>query len=130
MRFKCLLAAIVASATVVLSAANPAAAFNFDRPDQPAGWGHVRTVRHWGYYPRYNHVYLRYGVTDPYSYRYTPRGYYPYYNSHYWRPAHEVRRRHHNRLPKYYQSWGGPKRGYRHVEWHRRHYGGHRRGNW
>lgn len=112
MRFKSLLAAVVAAATVSLAAASPAAAFHFDRPDQSAG----------------RHVYLRDGVTDPYAYRYVPRGYYPYYNSAYWRPA--FIRRAHYRLPKYYEAWGSPKRGYHHVEWHRRHYGGHRRGNW
>ncbi|MEQ1717706.1 MAG: hypothetical protein ABL907_17300 [Hyphomicrobium sp.] len=129
MRLKSLLVAAFGFLSISFAASTPAAAFHWDRPDQPAGWGHMRTIRHWVYYPRYNHVYLRHGVTDPHAYRYVPRGYYPYYNSNYWRPAYKVRRNHHH-LPPYYAAWGAPKRGYRHVEWHRRHYGGHRRGNW
>ena len=39
----------------------------------PAGWGTVRTVKHWGYSPRYQHVYAVNYVTDPYAYRYEPR---------------------------------------------------------
>ncbi|MCB1485634.1 MAG: hypothetical protein KDJ17_12155 [Hyphomicrobiaceae bacterium] len=128
MRFKGFLTAVIAAATVSFAAASPAAAFHFDRPDQPAGWDRSRTVRHWVYYPRYHHVYLRDSVSDPYAYRYVPRGYYPYYNSGYWRRPYIDRA--HFRLPKYYRAWGSSKRGYHHVEWHRRHYGGHRRGNW
>lgn len=128
MRFKSLVVALFGLLSAATASSTPASAFDWDRPDQPAGWGHVRTVRHWVYYPRYNHVYVRHAATDPYAYRYVPRGYYPYYNANYWRPAHVVRRHYH--LPKYYQAWGSPKRGYHHVEWHRRHYGGHRRGEW
>jgi hypothetical protein len=128
MRLKSLAAALFGLMSIGVASSTPASAFHWDRPDQPAGWGHARTVRHWVYYPRYNHVYLRSGYTDPYAYRYVPRGYYPYYNSNYWRPAYVNRP--HYRLPKYYPAWGAPVRGYRHVEWHRRHYGGHRRGNW
>lgn len=130
MRIKSLLAAALGFAAISVTAPAPASAFHWDRPDQPAGWGHTRTVRHWVYYPRYNHVYLHDAETDPYAYRYVPRGYYPYYNSQYWVPAHTIRRRARHVLPPYYQAWGAPRRGYHHVEWHRRHYGGHRRGNW
>jgi hypothetical protein len=100
----------------------------------PAGWGHVRTVQHWGYYPRYKHVYSVHYATDPYAYRYEPRGYYPYYNSGYWRSAHEMRaRRAHlysNVHVPYYQAWGYPKRGYKHREWHARHHGRIHIGHW
>lgn len=65
---------------------------------------------------------------DPYEYRYEPRGYYPYYNSNYWGPPRIKRFRGH--VPPYYAAWGAPRRGYNHVEWHVRHYGGHRRGDW
>jgi hypothetical protein len=129
MRLKSLLIAGFGLLTLAISSPEPASAFHWDRPDQPRGWDNMRTVRHWVYYPRYNHVYLRHGATDPYGYSYRPRGYYPYYNSNYWRPAYKVRRHRHH-LPPYYAAWGSPKRGYRHVEWHRRNHGGHRRGHW
>lgn len=128
MRLKKLAAAVFGLMSMAAASSTPASAFFWDRPDQPAGWSHTRTVRHWVYYPRYNNVYLRNAETDRYAYRYVPRGYYPYYNSDYWRPSYVVRAHYH--LPKYYQAWGSRKRGYHHVEWHRRHYGGHRRGNW
>lgn len=129
MRLKSLLALAAAVAMLgMVAAPQSASAFGWDRPDQPAGWGRERTVRHWVYYPRYRHVYLTHPATDPYAYRYIPRGYYPYYNAHYWRKARIKRFRGHQ--PPYYKAWGSPRRGYRHVEWHRRHYGGHRRGNW
>ncbi len=101
----------------------------------PSGWGHVRTVQHWGYYPRYTHVYRTHYATDPYAYHYEPRGYYPYYNSGYWRSAHEmrVRRAHMYRdtpdVP-YYQAWGANRRGYHHRRWHCKHHGGHHVGHW
>ena len=129
MRLKTILALIVSVFTLAIAASGSASAFFWDRPDQPAGWDHMRTVRHWVYYPRYHHVYLNHSETDPYAYRYSPRGYYPYYNSDYWRPSSSVRRQH-NVLPPYYASWGGKKRHYHHVEWHNRHSGGHRRGDW
>lgn len=128
MRIKSLAASLFGLMSLAAASATPASAFDWDRPDQPRGWGQERVVRHWVYYPRYNHVYLRHAYTDPYAYRYVPRGYYPYYNSNYWRPARVVRRHYH--LPRYYQAWGSEVAGYHHVEWHRRHYGGHRRGNW
>ena len=114
---------------LALASPKSAEAFGWHRTAEPAGWGRMRTVRHWVYHPRYQHVYHNHTATDPYAYRTEPRGYYPYYNSNYWRPAHTVRRNRHH-LPPYYAAWGAPKRGYRHVEWHRRHHGGHRRGDW
>jgi hypothetical protein len=129
MRLKNLLALAVTVASLGLAAApEPASAFFWDRPDQPAGWGHMRTIRHWVYYPRYNHEYLSHDATDPYAYHYSPRGYYPYYNSGYWGPAHV--RRYRGSLPKYYAAWGAPRVNYHHVEWHNRHHGGHWRGDW
>ena len=80
---------------------------------------------------------LRYHEFDPdradaleryYHYYYDPRGYYPYYNSGEW-GARSINRFRGN-LPPYYASGGSTNRRYRHVEWHRRHYGGHRRGDW
>ena len=100
----------------------------------PRGWGHVRTVTHYGYYPRYQHVYAVHYVTDPYAYHYEPRGYYPYYNSGYWRPAAEMRwRRAHqyrNINVPYYQAWGYPDRRYHHRAWHAYHHGYIRRHHW
>ena len=101
----------------------------------PAGWGTVRTVKHYGYYPRYAHSYQTAYVTDPYAYRYEPRGYYPYYNSGYWRSAHEmrVRRAHTYRgyaTVPYYQAWGAHRHGYNHRRWHCRHHGGHAHHHW
>ena len=129
MRLKNFLALIMGAFTLAIAVSGSASAFFWDRPDQPAGWDRLRTVRHWVYYPRYQHVYLNGAETDPHAYRYSNRGYYPYYNSGYWRPAESVKR-HHNVLPKYYAAWGAPKKNYHHVEWHNRHHGGHWRGDW
>jgi hypothetical protein len=80
---------------------------------------------------------LRYHEFDPdkadaleryYHYYYDPRGWYPYYNSGEWGGPSINRFR--GELPPYYASWGADKRRYNHVEWHRRHYGGHRKGDW
>jgi hypothetical protein len=129
MRLKSLFAIALAILSLgMVAAPQSASATHWDRPDQAAGWGRLRTVRHWVYYPRYHHTYVKHERTDPYAYRYTPRGYYPYYNSAYWGRPHVKRFR--GFLPHYYEAWGGPQRGYRHVEWHQQHYGGHRRGNW
>ena len=128
MRLRSLLAAVAGLLSVGLASPDPAAAFG-DRPDQPANWDRVPTVRHWVYHPLYRHIYLHRSAQDPYTYHYRARGYYPYYNSGYWRPATKVRRSR-LRLPPYYAAWGAKRRGYRHVEWHRRHHGGHRRGDW
>lgn len=99
----------------------------------PRGYGEVQVVHHYGYYPRYRHVYHSDFYTDPYAYRASPRGYYPYYNSGYWRPTNELRYRRaccrpFAALPPYYQAWGYPN--YRYVKyrkWHRGHHHHHRR---
>ena len=66
-------------------------------------------------YPRHKKRHYRrpveYLVTDPYAYRYEPRGYYPYYNSGYWRP---LCASNNSCVPRamqspYYQAWGYPK---------------------
>lgn len=135
MRLKSLLAVVAAAISLGAAAPHRASAFDqlhwdalWDRPDQPSGWGRMRTIRHWVYRPRYTHVYLTHPSTDEYAYSYTPRGYYPYHNSGYWGRPHV--KRFAGPLPPYYQSWGSNKAGYRHVQWHRAHYGGHRRGDW
>jgi hypothetical protein len=109
-------------------------------PSSPAEAGHRhyrgndRTVVHYGYYPRYRHVFVRerYGYGDPYAYRYEPRGYYPYYNSGYWKPAHVLRARgrRHYVHPPYYAAWGYPDRHYHHRAWHAYHHGRIRHGHW
>jgi hypothetical protein len=124
MRFRSILTAAVALAGLICAVSAPAEAHR----RAPSGWGEVRTVRHYGYYPAYNHVYYVHYRTDRYTYSYQPRSYYPYYNSGYWRPAHEIRRRYHYGLPPYYAAWGypyySPRRG------HRAHHGRHYIGHW
>ena len=126
MRLKKFLAVIVAVFGLAGAVAGPADAWH----RKPAGWGEVRTVTHYGYYPRYNHVYAVHYRTDPHAYRYEPRGYHPYYNSGYWRPAAEVRRNRVYARPTYYQAWGYPNANYQHRKWHDRHHGGHHIGHW
>jgi hypothetical protein len=132
MRLKIIIGLAALVASFGLAGTEPAEAGWYRRA--PAGYGTVQTVRHWGYYPRYNHVYSVDYVTDPYAYRYEPRGYYPYYNSGYWRPAAEVRwkRAHRYNLvqPPYYRAWGYPKRHYQHRRWHAEHHGLIRREHW
>lgn len=118
MRLNTMIAAIVAVFGTTMAIAEPSHAWH----RKPAGWGEVQTVNHYGYYPRYNHVYHVHYRTDPYAYRYEPRGYYPYYNSGYWRPAYEVRRKRYYALPPYYQAWGYPNGAYRYRGCHRRHH--------
>lgn len=119
MRLKAALAALVALVGLAVVAA-PAHAWH----RKPAGYGEVRTVTHYGYYPRYNHVYHVHYRTDPYAYRWEKPRYYPYYNSGYWRPAHEVRRQRYYALPPYHQAWGYPKRVHCDRGWrHHRHCG-------
>lgn len=111
MRFRSFMAlAVIATAGV--AAAQPASAFDlFHSPDL-----------------RDRPYYRNDALEEYYSYFYSPRGYYPYYNSGEWgRP---IIRRSRLQLPPYYAAWGAPNRRYYHVEWHRRHYGGHRRGDW
>ncbi|MCH9807666.1 MAG: hypothetical protein K0U74_08050 [Alphaproteobacteria bacterium] len=115
---------------LVVSMPLPVEAGGSWRDRGPSGWGVTREVRHRVYRPRYRHVYEYHRHTDPYAYRYEPRGYYPYYNSGYWRPAHVVRKRRYLRKPPYYKSWGDNRRGYHHRRWHRRNHGRIRRGHW
>ena len=123
---------LAAAALAALGAATLTTSADAHYRRAPAGWGEVREVVHYGYYPRYHHVYRTHWATDPYAYRYEPRGYYPYYNSAYWQPAYKVRGR--NRAgyihPPYYQAWGYPVRNYNHVEWHYAHHGRHHWGHW
>ncbi len=113
MRWKSILAACAALVCVGFASADQAVAFH-ERDHAPAGWGTVRPINHWVYYPRYAHNYH----VDPYAYRHSPRGYYPYRNSHYWRDADAVRERNHQHYNhwnvqspryKYHPSWGKPK---------------------
>lgn len=125
MRLKSLFGLAVAIASLgMVAAPQSASAADLGRADRSAVRSHVHTVRH----STYRDVYVDYEYADPYAYRYTPRGYYPYYNSNYWGPPRIRRFRGH--LPPYYAAWGAPRRDYHHVEWHNRHYGGHRRGDW
>lgn len=52
-----------------------------------------------------------YFVTDPYAYRYEPRGYYPYYDSGYWRPycGSKLNCVPAPYQPPYWKAWGYPK---------------------
>ena len=111
MRLNGLLALAAAAVALAAIGPAPASATEIDRPDRPSGWVGVRHVRHWVYYPRYQHYYLTNGTTDPYAYDYEPRGYYPYYNSPYWKPRSDVaRQRAHFVHPKYHQAWGANKK--------------------
>lgn len=102
------LAAIIASGVVVAA------------PAQAGGLAYRH--HHYDYYPAYHpvsykrvHRHVRpavvgYAITDPYAYRYEPRGYYPYYDAHYWRPLCPRRL---NCVPRqfqspYWQAWGYP----------------------
>lgn len=107
-------AASLAFAFGMLATSMPASAFDFlSRPDR----------RDRAFDPAYADY-----LENRYGYRYEPRGYYPYYNSGYFGPPRITRFG--GVRPPYYAAWGSNKRNYRHVEWHRRHYGGHRRGDW
>lgn len=108
---KALAFAVAVASFGMMATPDKASAFGWDRPDQRPYYGYSG------------------GRPDPYAYRYVPRGYYPYYNSTYWGSP-RIKRRRAGALPPYYKAWGSPKRRYYHVEWHRRHYGGHRRGDW
>ena len=131
MRLKSLLSAAATVLAVTLLAAAPANAGGSRH--HPDGWGHARTVKHHVYYPRYVHQYH----VDPYTYRYSPRGYYPYYNSGYWAKSSYIKWRTRKRLnewngktPRYYKSWGYPRPEWRHKEWHYEHHGRHHRWHW
>jgi hypothetical protein len=132
MRLKAVLAAVAVAFTgLALMAPAPVKALdlnlNLDRTRPPAGFGEVRAINHWAYYPRYQHVYHVNHVTDPYAYHYEPRGYYPYYGSNYWRRPRVVDRPH--VLPQYYSSWGYPRQ-WEHRAWHGRHHGRHWPWHW
>lgn len=109
MRCKSLIALAAVSAALV-GANQSAFAFGLREPD-------LRD------HPPYEHK-----RPDPYAYFYDPRGWYPYYNSNEWGPRKISR--FNGELPPYYGAWGANKDDYYHVEWHRQHYGGHRRGDW
>lgn len=128
-RIKSIFAALAALLALVVAVPEQASAgFGHHHRD---GWGTKRVVRHFVYYPHYHHHYATHSVTDPYAYRYEPRGYYPYYNSQYWVPARCYKRCFKRyKLPPYYQAWGSRKRGYHHAKWHKRHHKGHRRYHW
>ena len=131
MRTNGLLAIAAAAAALVLSSPQPASAFDRDRPDTPSGWVGVRHIRHWVYYPRYQHYYLSHGQTDPFAYDYEPRGYYPAYNTGYWKPRSQVAlHRAHYTAPHYNKAWGANKTHWDQVKWHTEHHGGHPRGDW
>lgn len=131
MRFLKISALAAIAAAMAGLASTEASACWRDRCGPPDGWVAHEPVRHWIYYPRYRHVYLTHGQTDPYAYEYYPNGYYPYYNSAYWKPRREVKlRRARFKHPVYYPAWGAERRNYDHVDWHTRHHGGHRRGDW
>ncbi len=111
MRFRSLMT-LTAIAAAALTVAGSASAFDLlNRPDL-----------------RDREYHRNDALEQYYSYHYSPRGYYPYYNSGEW--GGRIIRRSKLRLPPYYGAWGAPDRRYYHVEWHRRHYGGHRRGDW
>jgi hypothetical protein len=87
----------------------------------PAGWGKVRAVTHWAYYPRYAHTYNIHSTTDPFAYRYYKRRYYPG-TSRYWTHDTSVERADFD-PPHYYPAWGydRPARKTRHHSRHRAH---------
>jgi hypothetical protein len=104
---------LAAIAAAFVLAAQSASAFDLDRPD----------LRPHRFDPEHAAALDRY-----YRYYYDPRGWYPYYNSGEWgRPR---IKRFRGTLPPYYGAWGATRWRYHHVEWHRKHYGGHRRGDW
>ena len=109
MRIKNMLAAVALAAGLAVAVAEPTAAFDFDRPSPPLGWGNEQVVRHWVYYPRYHHVHLTSSVTDPYGYRYRQAPYYPNYGSRYWvapRTRHPYRYHYTGPRYRYYPAWG------------------------
>jgi hypothetical protein len=90
----------------------------------------------WSYYPAYYPAHVKpygrharpvvaaYFVTDPYAYRYEPRGYYPYYDAGYWRPlcANQTVCVPAEFQPPYWKAWGYPKP-WRNREFHRAYHG-------
>jgi hypothetical protein len=130
MRIKSLLTALVAAVALML--ATPDVSHAGGDGHKPHGWNKSRHIKHWVYYPRYIHHYK----VDPYAYRYSPRGYYPYYGTSYYAPSGYVKwrkRKHLNawngRAPRYYKSWGYPRK-WHNRKWHRKHHGYHHRWHW
>ena len=120
MRVKSLSAALAIILVFGLAAVQPAQA-GWLRDHLPDGWGSTRKVTHHIYYPRYAHVYRVHPHTDPYAYRYEPRGYYTHSSSRYWRHAHRVhrhapRRAHHHKY-RYKAAWGYKKSRRHHRRW-------------
>jgi hypothetical protein len=105
MRFVKAAALAFAAVAAVVAPPHQAEAFGWGDDHSPSGWGEQRTIHHHVYYPRYKHVYHVHPATDPYAYRYAPRGYYPSYTSHYWVPAEHVRAR----QAQTYSGYSGPK---------------------
>ena len=109
MRWNCLLAGVSAVAALGLAAVQPA---------QADGYRAAKGSREYrpAYYPAYYPVQRRpvvsaYFITDPYAYRYEPRGYYPYYDSGYWRPicGSNINSVPQAYQPPYWKAWGYPK---------------------
>ncbi len=131
MRHSTTFALIAGLISALFAAAAPAAATDFQRADVPHGWAHERLVRHWVYYPRYQHVYYSNSATDPYAYKPEARGYYPYYNSGYWKARRHVAKNRANfKHPVYYKAWGANRKHYTHNKWHSQHHGRHEHGHW
>lgn len=82
-------------------------------------------------YRHHRPVVAGYFVTDPYAYRYEPRGYYPYYDAGYWRPLCGARVVCVPRpfQPPYWKAWGYPKPGL-HRSFHRVYHGRIRPWHW
>lgn len=111
MRSKHLWAGLAVVAGLGLIAAQPAAAG--DRGYRAWDRGHDYRPAHYParVYAPARPVVAGYFVTDPYAYRYEPRGYYPYYDAGYWRPLcggklNCVPRPY---QPPYWKAWGYPK---------------------
>lgn len=130
---------IAAAFAVVLGLAiqpSPAEAFDFKRsPVAPEGYHAPRTVNHFIYKPRYDHVYHVSHSADPYAYRYSPRGYYPYHASRHWVPAAHMKHRHraapyHGPKYTYHPAWGSKRHGYKHKQYHATRHGYHHRWHW
>ena len=114
-------AAIIGAGMVALAGAaatsDQAQAFGWCRQDcPPAGWGTVRPIKHWVYYPRYSHHYNVHSTTDPFAYQYRQPRYYPG-TSRYWSHHYEAQRPEFD-LPEYHPAWGYD-RPYRKTRIHR-----------
>jgi hypothetical protein len=97
--------AAVAAALFVSAPVGEAQAFGWCRENcPPAGWGTVRPIKHWVYYPRYAHQYNVHSTTDPFAYHSRAVRYYPgtsQYWSHHYHPQ-----RADFALPSYHPAWG------------------------